>query len=168
MLKIRIKYCVILLLFMQSCDFWKILYEISDKSIHTNRLFNLNDSLQIKLGCRSQTIVSSNLYLFQRFISVKPMSKNSFKVSQNGCDLPFNVDYAKDGKWVKMTGEKLLPGRNYVRLTFRSLEKCDKFIVIQETDLFGENDTLIIRLNPNDVVTEGTFLDTPPIMQESP
>lgn len=151
---------------MQSCDFWNNFYAISDKSIHSNRPFNLNDTLQIKFGCHSSTNVSGKICLFQRFITEKPTNQKSFKVSQNGYDLPICIDYAKDGKWVKMTEENHLTGLNFVRLTFSSIKKSEAVIIIQETELFGEKDTLIISINPNDVMIEGTFLDTPPLLME--
>ena len=92
------------------------------------------------------------------------MSHKSFTVSQNGYDLPFRIDYAKNGKWVKMSGYSHLTGRNFIRLSFSSLEKSEAVITIQETELFGEKDTLTISINPNDLITKGTFLDTPPPM----
>jgi hypothetical protein len=150
-------YCIFLLLFLQSCDVWLSLNEISDKSIQSNKSFNINDSLMIKVGCISKGNKLKKIYLFQKMISEKPISRRSFKVSQNNNDLPFIMDFAQNRKWKKMTKSDILVGKQFVRLSFRPLTNCSDFITIQEINIY--NDTLKLLISPNDVIIIGTFLD---------
>ena len=152
-------FCIVLLLFLQSCDVWLSLNEISNKSIQSNKSFNMNDSLMIKIGCIANGCTLKKIYLFQQMVSEKPISQRSFKVSQNSNDLPFIIDYAQNRKWKEMTKSDILLGKQFVRLSFRPLKKNSEIIEIQEMNIYNNDDTLKIFISPNDVIIKGTFLD---------
>ena len=148
---------IVLLLFLLSCDVWQSLNEISIKSIQSNKTFNINDSLLIKVGCISKGNTLKRIFLFQKMILERPISRKTFKVSQNSKDLPFIIDYAQNRKWKEMTKSNILVGKQFDRLSFRPLANCSDSITIQEINIY--NDTLKFFISPNDVIITGTFLD---------
>jgi len=149
-----------LLLLFVSCDVWPCLNEISNESIHNNASFNVNDSLWIKAGCRSNGNKINQFFVFQKMIPKGQISLRAFNISQNGSELPFNVDYEQNRRWKKMTENDNLYGKQFIRLSFRPLTNCSDVIELQEMNIYDNIDTLKLYISPNDVIINGTFLDS--------
>ncbi|MBR7031146.1 MAG: hypothetical protein IKI06_07915 [Prevotella sp.] len=156
----KIVFSFFLLLFFQSCDVWPCLNEISNESIHCNTSFNVNDSIWIKVGCRSKGNKLNKISIFQTMISKGQISQGDFKISQSGKDLPFIIDYAQNRRWIKMTEYDNLNGKQFIRLSFRPLTNCSDVIEIQEMNIYDNIDTLKLYISPNNVIINGIFLDS--------
>lgn len=156
----KIVFSFFLLLLFVSCDVWPCLNEISNESIQCNASINVNDSLWIKVGCRSKGNKLNKISLFQKMISKGQISQGLFKISQSGEDLPFIIYHAQNRKWIKMTEYDYLNGKQFIRLSFRPLTNYSDVIEIQEMNIYDNIDTLKLYISPNDVIINGTFLDT--------